>query len=122
MKAKDLMIGDWVLQDDKPKKVDVIWGREVSLDDPEQEWGSIYTDKYHEREIQPIPLTWEFMENNFPEKPQEGEVAVGWWAEGDGFEVELPYDSKYQMSFVFYYVHEIQHALRLVGIDKEIKL
>lgn len=122
------MIDDWVLHNNKPKKVDVIWGKEVSLNDPTQVWGSIYTDKFNEEEIEPIPLTPEILKKNFPS-------TTDWYFIGtDKFCFRIDkYKDKWDLYFgrdgkgtnlqiKISYVHELQHALRLCGINKKIEI
>ena len=128
MDTKDLMIGDWVSHNGTPKTVDVIWGKEVSLNDPTQVWGSIYTDKFNEDEIEPIPLTPEILKKNFPS-------TTDWYFIGiDKFCFRIDkYKDKWDLYFgrdgkgtnlqiKISYVHELQHALRLCGINKEIQI
>lgn len=114
MKAKDLMVGDIVaLFGDKYAKVDCIGNVEVYLTDYVNEcnWQTTY------EHIKPIPLTPEILEKN------------GWAL----WEIEGEYRQK--DAFAIYgrkapftvfdgieinYVHELQHALRLCRIEKEI--
>ena len=109
MVANDLMIGDWIFYGEKPVKV-------LQLSE-----GKIYRGFY------PILLTSEILEKN-------GWVKV----EADGvfypkqFKGELPYivyatdgeDWRFRVRDFcdIEYVHQLQHALKLCGIDKEIVL
>lgn len=120
MKADDLMLGDWVMNthNRKPEQVCEIRERMVMLD---------YNDLYGYDEIEPIPLTdailkangFEYHHKNFAalshvhpfqlemvEWPDEN--GIGLWMIGGLFKIR--------------YVHELQHAFWLAGIDKEIKL
>lgn len=133
MKATDLMIGDWVKCED-PKceghQVDLIdlCNEEVGLD------GEI--DNFEN--IIPIPLTPEILEKNFG-RP----YGLGWYdvyelkrIEGEGIYYirdAYRYPSKERFSIIkaddkeitfcsLKYVHELQHALKLCGIEKEIVL
>lgn len=69
--------------------------------------------------IQPIPLTAEILEKNFPE-PTDG---LTWFPEEGGFNCHA-YVPKCEINAfgLFKYVHQLQHALRLCGIEKEIEL
>ena len=125
MKANELMIDDWVLHNNKPKRVDVIWGKAVSLNDPTQVWGSIYTDKFNEEEIEPIPLTPEILEKNGFRKQNNSSGVIRldtyWLGEEIGFHLHSFGTDYYQFGLAkIRYVHELQHALKLCGIDKPI--
>lgn len=120
------MIGDWVLLfDNTPVKVDCIGNVEVYLSEANgQDWRVTY------EHIKPIPLTPDFLEKNF------GEARNGGYFEGDNFyeifiiEVNdgtwiikhdnIEFSSIPRQQVMACFVHELQHALRLCGIDKEI--
>ncbi len=124
MKATDLMIGDWVVGcSGEPFKIGII--------DP---------DFLHWNEIQPIPLTQEILEKNgfkpyIPENHLETVYACqdiskavadelyALWPYCDGsFYLLLRVDGKDMVRMDVHYVHQLQHALRLCGIEKEIDL
>lgn len=129
MKANELMIGDWVRIGNRVEQITKL--KEVGN---EQQFFSVYyyhtEDKAEEGccidEIQPIPLTAEILEKN-------GFICKGAWMIsgedlglkqcGDYFKL-LPYYYDYNTTGMcdIYYVHELQHALKLCGIDKEIVL
>lgn len=69
-------------------------------------------------QLQPIPLTAEILKKNFP--TIEDGVTWSETADSDLFNIRVEYD-KY-VEGIFKYIHQLQHALRLAGIDKEIKL
>jgi len=118
MKANELMIGDWVrskLHNVNSKVTDIEW---------QGDFGSVWLEekkcweRHFDNEIKPISLTTKMMEVNFP-TPDDG---VTWWPNNkpffhveccplNGTRVCMPYTQ---------YVHELQHILRLCGIDKEI--
>lgn len=135
IKAKDLMIGDWVKSRGKIEQVTSVYD------------GYICTDSFedsHDYYFDPIPLTPEILEKNgFEKVPQEKCVNPFYWR-FDKIE-----DGEYNYSVVAYKtpfrgfffeiknncdcepivftkqmepVHELQHALRLCGIKKEIEL
>lgn len=128
MKTQQLMLGDWVSHNGTPKTVDVIWGKEVSLDDPTKVWGSIYTDKFNEDEIEPIPLTPEILEKNgFSLQSDNTELFKldTYWlgCELGTFRIHNLNKDWWQFGLAkIRYVHELQHAMRLCGIEKEIEL
>ena len=128
MKAEELMRNDWVYVDNEPRQVDWIRSGEVGL-----LWSQTVTPPY----LKPIPLTPEILEKNgFALKPD------GWlWCKEEGNEdtdyifiqfrkgceevrlVELNFVNKVLAKYEqMHYVHELQHALRLCGIKKEIEL
>ena len=100
MKLKDVMIGDWAWD----KENDCPW--QINIKDFRNDGNSILF-------FEPIPLTDEILKKN-------------------GLEVKVGPGGKYQLSIegvscrvdfnIIQYVHELQHAFRLAGIDKEIKL
>ena len=115
MKADELMIGDLVLYNETPQQILEISGidNEVYLE----------TDELvHQSEIQPIPLTPEILEKNgfvvesrdcHGEPLQYCELVDGLWIDISG---ENYFEGKLE------FVHQLQHALRLCEIDKNIEL
>lgn len=120
MTAKELMIDDWVYNthNRQNEQVAEIGSGLVML---------AYNDLYEYDEIEPIPLTdailkangFEYHHKNFAalshvhpfqlkmvEWPDEN--GIGLWMIGGLFKIR--------------YVHELQHAMKLCEIDKEIKL
>lgn len=140
MKANELMIGDWVQSLGEPHKIIGIRTDtpypyiKTNMSDTWYEWGMKYI-------ADGIPLTPEILEKNGFNKPQDA---------GDGTLIcgmtIGPYKLTFQSVFglpIFtienvvdndnnhtclvlkdeiYNVHELQHALRLAGIKKEIVL
>lgn len=120
MTKEELMIGDWVYNthNRQNEQVAEIGSGLVML---------AYNDLYEYDEIEPIPLTdailkangFEYHHKNFAalshvhpfqlemvEWPDEN--GIGLWMIGGLFKIR--------------YVHELQHAMKLCDIDKEIKL
>ena len=134
MEARDLMIGDWVLHDGEPYKIRQlgIYGTTRDGDD----YPAVCVGKpkgvgliVERNEIKPIPLTPEILEKNGFVKSKYGEMILD--EELGTSEIYLvlepTYDEEYYWWRVNYElitkiksVHELQHALRLVGIEKEI--
>ena len=134
MKATDLMIRDWVYNthNRQNEQVAEIGSGLVML---------AYNDLYEFDEIEPIPLTKEILEKNEFKKSNflhvDGQYQWMWW-ENTFISVtlwcrELNNDTKDGMMLKIEaptitlcikvnYVHELQHALRLCGIEKEIEL
>lgn len=126
MNAEELMRLDWVcLEDDPtPRQVDWIRSGEVGL-----YWNKIVTPPY----IKPIPLTVEILEKNGLEKDNHGRLYGEYFDEDVNSCLEISVDDKTGEIWWSYnwdeyriirlrYVHELQHALRLCGITREIIL
>lgn len=117
------MVGDWVQYGENPTIKTRVLG--ISSVDNGKHWhirvepvntNSMRIVAMHA--VEPIPLTAEIMEKSFP--TIEDGVTWSETADNDLFNIRVEYD-KY-VEGIFKYVHELQHALRLGGIDKEIKL
>ena len=125
MKAEELMQFDWVklADDNTPKQVDWIRSGEVGLF-----WNRTVTPPY----LEPIPLTAEILEKNgfklhaiseiyeLVSPKKDWFVAIG-FKDGciDWCKVHR-WGDEYLGSIK--YVHELQHALRLFKVNKEIEL
>ena len=129
MKASELMIGDWVLAEGMPVMVtnlSILGGDIICAMKPFMSYDVAYAANkvalangaQSIKKIKPMPLTTEILESNFHE-PNEGVV---WWKNDEPFyHVEcLPLNGTRLIIPYAQYVHELQHALRLSGIDKEI--
>jgi len=121
MEAKDLMIGDWVYNHRN-------W--ECPIVEIHKDSAVVIARHYGEEEfllsdLRPIPLTPEILEKN-------GFVRNETWAEWvhycDNIFIDftiLENETSFHLDLpnaMIDYVHELQHALRLCGIDKEIEL
>ena len=124
MKASDLMIGDWVVYDG-----DTEYSNPIQIEGMDIATDSLITS---DREdvgfdgIQPIPLDDNILEKN------GFECRIAWMLPGEDLGIKqagdewnlLPYYASWD-SYRFCtieFVHELQHALKLCGIDKEIVL
>ena len=127
MKAKDLMIGDWVYNPFTRKNLRMTFGRDIDLAE-----GLC---------LEPIPLTAEILEKNGFSKYDFEHIAGhhkwSWWRDtgslvslwcrnlvddpGDGWMVRIESPDATCCRRVDS-VHELQHVLRLCGIEKEINL
>lgn len=136
MKANELMIGDLVIDTEfERNKADVI-----EIVEPTRVWlsgGKTYTPIEH---IEPIPLTPEILEKNgfvikkkWAQRGNFGDSPLIMWHFEDN-PLPLTHDYKHELEIhdnstgkthvevPCEYVHQLQHALRLCGIDKEIIL
>ena len=106
MNTSELMIGDWVKfnNSDLAHKVIAIAGKSIKVD-------KVYW--YSANKFRPIPLTPEIFEKNgftYNSEP----FSLYWEYRGKDLHIHNCVNIKY--------VHEFQHGLRLLGIEKEIVL
>lgn len=122
LKIYDLSVGDWVRWNDKTYRVCLIDGVSLTVELAEEAGGTI---EVAIDEVTGIPLTTEIFEKNGISKTYESdEYAV---YKGEGFNVteyytELWEFEKHRNRMKIRNVHELQHAIRLAGIEKEIEL
>lgn len=129
MDAKDLMIGNFMLYNDDVCIIDEIRvDNTVVLTALNTDVTSIDGDQVSTDEILPIPLTPEILEKNGFKKANYIEVVGGldtyYLGEEIGsFRIHRLQEDYYQFGLAkIKYVHQLQHALRLCGIDKEIEI
>lgn len=120
MKTTELMINDWVLYREEVLKVTSLYTKrganEIGFGESENFWVDISN-------IEPIPLTSEILEKNGWETEYFGRRQE-WWLDKTKFPI-VRYsanDTLQHNGIVLKYVHQLQHALRLLGIEKEIEL
>ena len=143
LKVTDLMVGDWVICY-HPSRLKSFEKVSVGLlhTMQEQEYGHIKEDSPLFRIVDPIPLTPEILEKNgFNEPPLEIQKRVRFVVLCEEYQIKYSFNSYW---FSIYknaaahaigyptficafqerikYVHELQHALRLCKVDKEIVL
>ena len=119
LSCKDIMVGDWVSYHGIATKV-------APADFCQKKWLE---------EIKPIPLTPEILEkNDFKYRDSYGYSFINRKELcGDGFEDEKVYINTALNTLIIYtatgnihlpvkYIHQLQHALRLCEIEKEIIL
>jgi hypothetical protein len=108
MDYKDLMVGDWI--EDGYKKAQVT---SITCDGIVETTAAISNIEV----VDPIPLTEEILvKNGFKGNPLDGYY---YWQDAD--RIELDGNFGYH-GIVINYVHQLQHLLRLRGIEKEIEL
>lgn len=132
LNCKSLMLGDWV-----NFLIDVVGG-ETEYDPAVNEYQpmrieSIYASGDVESEfgvtndvtqLQPIPLTAKILErngfvfNNLPMEQCWQQYGLRLYLSGYGYAISCGENVSLRID----YVHELQHALRLCKIDREIKL
>lgn len=138
MKAKELMIEDWVSHKDVFQKVvgiDAMPAERVTLLD-----GQDFVGRYGTDEIEPVPLTHEIVRSNGFELCEVGDNGPAtprknlnryekWMYKTTWHDIVLWYDRMtkhwclHGLNAVrLDKVHELQHALRFCGIQQEIKI
>ncbi len=122
MKANELMISDWVAQ----KHGGLLL--KVSEVRPPYIIADCEDGQFHEDTLEPIQLTPEILEKNGFHEEWDEDIKLMVY---DTIRVEIGNNYKlykdgkmylHRVLAPLYYVHELQHALRLCGIDKEIVL
>ena len=125
MNANEFMIGDWVQYRDEfnevtgPYEIDLISNDEIAF---KGEWFA----RVFNNNIEPIPITAEILEKNGFVHYEEDEESFHdkdcVFIKQNLGEYGVCLDKIRTASGTFHYVHELQHALRLCGVEKEIKL
>lgn len=132
MKAKELMLGDWVYNTYHKKNIKITpydFFTHGHLNGHQYIMG--LGTPCLGRDLEPIPLTPEILEKNGFKYNDEEVYDDCIWSDGNimlrleyGFRIVVTNDfddeSTNRTPFVLRYVHQLQHALRLCGIDKEI--
>ncbi|MBO7510650.1 MAG: hypothetical protein J6T35_05640 [Bacteroidales bacterium] len=126
MKAQDLMLGDYVTFRDCDKEIVPIMimgipydsavygriGRDVAFDEIDVE------------DLAGIPITPEILEKNgfvysdLPFEQSWQQFGLSLYRGGDSYLINCGEN----VAIIIDYVHQLQHALRLCGIEKEIEL
>lgn len=119
MELTELMVGDWVFVSGNPVKItkDDLATMLIFLDD--------------DSKLSPIPLTEDILVKNDFDRQYYDDGNSYWWAVFDGwFNINLDHKGCIEGGFscvqnrdlVINSVHQLQHLLRLVGVQKEIEL
>ena len=134
MKANELMIGDWVdfYHPYEPEKKIVTRHCVTEIFECGLVGISNHQNPVHADHIEPINITTKILEKNGFKKDVKLEEMYYWnWGIGNNC---VSYDRETGMVRIFHvfghlvfvlplsYVHELQHAMRLCGIEKEIEL
>lgn len=125
MRIEELSIGDWVMNariEGKPTNyriTEIHWNCIVAIHSNGVEYNHRFSD------VKPIPLTPEILEKNGISKTYESDEYTVY--KGEGFNVteyytELWEFERHRNRLMIRYIHQLQHALRLAGVEKEIEL
>lgn len=123
LKISDLSVGDWVRYETMPTKVMTINGFDSVVRGKASNGNIVIA---HIDCFEPIPITAEILVKNRIHKTYEDDnYAIfrgdGLWAvkysDGD-WELSIPPVGHVDIR----YIHQLQHALRLAGVDQEITL
>lgn len=127
IKISDLSVGDWVIVEEECSTISSIYNNGAAYaDEVTLTRNGICTGVKLVSELHPIPITAEILEKNGIHRTYEDDrYAIfrgdGLWAvkysDGD-WELSMPPVCRVDIK----YVHQLQHALRLAGVDKEINL
>lgn len=121
MTTKDLQIGDYIEYRGQIIKVTSLYDKggsnEVGWSDKEDVW--VNADN-----VKPIPITEELLEKNgFKNGQFFAELYIqGWHVMSDAHNVCMKNERGWDINIQCGFVHQLQHALRLCGINKEIEL
>lgn len=129
MKANELMVGDLVYNH-RNWACPIVEIHKDSAVVIARHYGE---EKFELKDLRPIPLTLEILEKNGLEKDNHGRLYGEYFDEDINQDLEITFDSKTGEVWWSYnwdeyriirlrYVHQLQHALKLCGIEKEIKL
>ena len=127
LKISDLSVGDWVELRGNIYTIRSIYQAIGSVpDEVVLSSKNISLGVTPVSELRPIPITAEILEKNGWERNEEDEYMEYYGDPTSGiahtkgtyhYRLEVP-----DVSAVCYFVHQLQHALRLAGVDKEINL
>lgn len=118
MKSNELMIGDWVYDTILKGNTRVEIISLVGIK------GDFHENIYNENTFEPIPLTPEILKRNgFINGEFYAESHIeDWQIMSDCIHLAARSERGWCIDIPCRYVHELQHALRLCGIEKEIEL
>ena len=126
MKANELMLGDHVSHFDEKKNcvVTELRGRKVGVSFTGDDGKKKYSVLLPEMAFEPIPLTAEILEfNEFHQistnKYVSGKITITIY--GEEFLTTIK-SGNARVTITIKYAHELQHALKLCGIENVIKL
>lgn len=120
MKVSELQIGDFVQCYNRYEKVSELVNTHPASSSPYKISTEYAGGFFHrkEEEVKPIPLTEEILDNAFLKDSREyAEWYFGKCREPNVWRFEIT-ETLNDISVNISYVHELQHALRLIGLDE----
>lgn len=137
MKPEELQIGDWVCWKGKPVQIAQISGIKYSFGHIDVALAhcndSNILESHDIKSIEPIPITPEILLKNGLERDSFGRIWGAYFEEDEHERLEITVDDKTSEIWWSYnwdeyriikleYLHQLQQAMRLCGIEKEIIL
>ena len=136
LKISDLSVGDWVMVNDKPRKISVlanVWdgSNEVLVGYVAYVYSNGHNVVFYKpiEKVKPIPITAEILKKiGFEESPDlftayhADKVWISYDKRSETWGVTINFDVMPTLYVKLLHVHQLQHALRLAGLDKEINL
>jgi hypothetical protein len=137
MKINELMIGDWVYNKHHKKNIQIQPYDFFVHGHGNNGTFAVSSTIVSGRDLVPIPLTEEILVKNgfkkqedvnewsyYKSKDGKGQYMILWSMDYNYLEIGSYTEEfgEFNRLGVMRYVHQLQHALRLCGIDKEIKL
>lgn len=122
------MIFDYVKHNGTIKIVDAVYLYSVSVHDPSDEWSISEAKTYPVDDIEPIPLTEDILAKNGYKSTQGLDF---YWLDEKKHCCIKNYECKRLFCYkqgindvwlVVKFVHELQHLMRLCGIEKELTI
>ena len=130
--AKELQLGDWVLYHGKPARVRNIHDN-VLIDGDDEQVDLVFSDRTTMPQVdpihlEPIPITAEILgKNKFSKSRLMGEQRHFTYYLAPSVSLLAIYDAEFSLHIgdcarYIKYIHQLQHVLRICGIEKEIEL
>lgn len=123
VRYSDLMLGDYVLVNGIPRKVEAITKKKIGYHIEPQRDKRLYYARF--REVKPIEVTRELLgrlgipvEEPIDDAQPRFRIEVIDNGGDDIFYIGLNYDAVFGVS----YLHDLQHAFRMLGIEKEFEV
>ena len=130
MDCKDLMIGDWFKSVDynSPFRITAIYDDVVQTQaDYQSEIDGNWYSEVEIKDLVPIPLTEDILVKNGFDKDERSKYFHVYTLNIKGsYDFDICWSSvngfNYEGDFMLTYVHQLQHLLRLCGIEKELTI
>lgn len=129
IKIRELSVGDWVRYEFPEIGKRNIQVNSIDEEDNHIGAGGVGASAWSDvSKFEPIPLTPDVLEKN-GWKEIVRNIKYQTWAQGDTYILKYSAEERYclfmrsyEMKFSLYHTHQLQHALRLAGVEKEIEV